>query len=264
MKVLTSFLLSFMLLAVGLDSSHMSLYNKNPSEVTSAFETLGWQFEYAPEEQMSSYYKKVYNTDTVPEDLSVQGATIFEDKTIYLINSSKGASTALNHEVGHFVDYCYAVSGTGTLFSETSDFNKIYEKEAKTSKIFDEYAVSTATEYFATAYKNYVENNSTLKKDYPNTYTMVDSCLLVIGETDWSNYSSGSSSSNESDNSEESTEIISDSIPEGYVDSLVEIVSWEVKSNGDVDITYRNNNGLSFDEIIKYFIKLLNTPAEDS
>lgn len=95
------------------------------------------------------------------------GLFVKSDKTILL--DSNAVDWAFNHEYGHFIDNInYNISTSRT-------FKDIYNNEKnKFDFINKEYANSSTTEYFACAYREYIEQPNKLKNMCIETYNFID------------------------------------------------------------------------------------------
>lgn len=116
------------------------------------------------------------------------GEKFFNDssKRIVAVTSYKGSSkecsinigtrdsTAVLHEMGHFIDY---VSG---YLSNTEEYKSIWGSEVEAFKSFHytaEENTNTANEYFAESFQVYVESPSELQKNCPQSYDYIVNTL---------------------------------------------------------------------------------------
>ncbi len=121
-----------------------------------------------------SAYEKLNFTVTV--DPSVDYSGKFDAKTQSII-VRKNSDEAIYHELGHFVAF---VAGN---VDTTAEFQKIYASEKSKfvgTRGNDSYVTSTAEEYFAESYQDYVENPTALKSARPQTYTYVANAVAKI------------------------------------------------------------------------------------
>lgn len=119
------------------------------------------------------------------------GEKFFNDsnKRIVAVTSYKGSSkecsinigtkdsTAVLHEMGHFVDY---VCG---YLSETEEYKSIWGSEVEAFKSFHYTAdenTNTANEYFAESFQVYIESPSELQKNCPQSYDYIIKILEVL------------------------------------------------------------------------------------
>lgn len=153
-------------------------YNKLPQGVRDAFESGGWKVIITDIFKVN-FVSALYNG--VPSGGYSAGYTEFASKSIVLTNTD--AAGAMNHEIGHYFDYMLA----GQI-SSTDSFISIYNDE-KTS--FDEgtndYAMSDPAEYFAEAFREYIECAGYLKKCCPSTYTTLNNLVSPYGGTQTDN-----------------------------------------------------------------------------
>lgn len=101
---------------------------------------------------------------------SILGLTVYKDKTIYIDNRSK-AATSVEHEIGHYVNYKYDWIDT------SNEFRNIYAEERKDFiKFTGSIAANTSTtiEYYAEAYQEYLWHPNKLKKYCPRTYEFIN------------------------------------------------------------------------------------------
>ncbi|WP_049945261.1 anthrax toxin lethal factor-related metalloendopeptidase [Butyrivibrio sp. AC2005] len=149
-------------------------YNKLPQGVRNAFESYGWRVIITDVFKVN-YISALYNG--APKGGYVAGYTETLSKSIVLANTDAGA--AINHEMGHFFDYILA----GNV-SESQEFYSIYSAECAN---FDgggnSYAMSDPTEYFAEAFREYVECAGYLKARCPDTYAVLDGLVSPYGRT---------------------------------------------------------------------------------
>lgn len=79
------------------------------------------------------------------------------------------------HELGHFLFFC-----AGNL-DINSEGKKIYKAEKGLMTAYNKnYVCSNSGEYFAEAYKNYIENPTALRKERPQTYNYVRTALSKL------------------------------------------------------------------------------------
>ena len=82
------------------------------------------------------------------------------------------------HELGHFVAF---VSGNS---DKKAEFQSIYRAEKGKYKASDKnYVTSSASEYFAESYKNYVENPGALKASRPRTYAYIAKAAAAVTDS---------------------------------------------------------------------------------
>lgn len=109
-----------------------------------------------------------------PGDLgSASGYFSAKKRCIQVVNGRNTLSTIL-HEFGHFVSY--ASGNTCSL----PDFLKIYQSE-KALYNGGTYGRSSASEYFAESFKEYIANPTVLKQSRPKTYEAVKAAVERIG-----------------------------------------------------------------------------------
>ena len=118
---------------------------------------------------------KIVLTNTLPsvegEITDISGATIAEEKTVYLLGNEMAVDYGLVHELGHFVD---AYMDFPSL---SENFEAIYEAEkgnfSYDYQIGDDYEISNSVEYFACAVDEYLINSTVLSENVPRTYEYI-------------------------------------------------------------------------------------------
>lgn len=151
-------------------------YEKQPESVKWVFNDDNWDLELAGKNELNYLYGQ---GEFYMRGYDISGATVYDIKTVYLSDSPGYAEVALNHEMGHFVDYAY-YTYYGTQPSLTDAFYYIYKQEATKSYLYEDYELSEVSEYFAQSYWSYVEEPQQLKDYYPMTYKYIDDCILDL------------------------------------------------------------------------------------
>lgn len=106
---------------------------------------------------------------SVKVDSTVNYSGKFDAKA-QLITVQKNSDEAIYHELGHFVAF---VAGN---VDQSAEFQKIYASEKDKfvgTRNNDSYIKSSAAEYFAESYQDYVERPSVLKSARPQTYNYI-------------------------------------------------------------------------------------------
>ncbi len=148
-------------------------YNMLPSALRSKFESQGWEI-------MISDVTSVNMMSAMYGGFSlggyVAGFTESYSKIIMLADSDAGS--AMNHEMGHYFDYLQGRT------SDSKQFSDIYKAE---STLLDggsnEYAKSETSEYFAEAFREYIECAGYLKNTCSRTYSYIDGLMAAYGGT---------------------------------------------------------------------------------
>ena len=87
----------------------------------------------------------------------------------------RNTDTAAYHELGHFISFVVG------QYCDTNEFKEIYNSEKNNyvgnNKV---YVTSSASEYFAESYRDYVFSNSSLKANRPMTYAAISKALAKI------------------------------------------------------------------------------------
>lgn len=130
-----------------------SLAPKASASVRSAFTKLGFTVKVNSSVNYTGYFNAV-------------------DQSITL---KKQGNDSIYHELGHFVAF---VSGNT---DKKAEFQAIYKAEKSKYKEADKaYVTSSASEYFAESYRNYIENAKALKASRPQTYAYIVKALSNI------------------------------------------------------------------------------------
>ncbi|MCR5526873.1 MAG: hypothetical protein K6F39_05760 [Lachnospiraceae bacterium] len=152
-----------------------SYYNMLPSGVRESFESQGWTIHIKDLNTVNAEASSL-GAD-VSEGEYVAGYTDTASKTIVLADQYAGY--AMNHEMGHFVDM---IMNNST--SQTEAFTTIYAAEKNQ---FDggsnSYAQSDSYEYFAEAFREYIECAGYLQATAPQTYEYIDAIVSPYGGT---------------------------------------------------------------------------------
>jgi hypothetical protein len=116
-------------------------------------------------------FHQVGMTVRINTDASYAGYTSIKDRTLTL----KKADDVVYHELGHFLS-CMAGS-----YSSGSKFASIYEAEKmKYTNSYYAYVRSSASEYFAESYKDYILDKANLKATRPQTYAAIVEALSKV------------------------------------------------------------------------------------
>lgn len=148
-------------------------YNMLPESLRNQFESEGWEIiisDVATVNMMRAMYGGVSTGGYVA------GFTESFSKSIILADTDAG--NAINHEFGHYFDY-----SKGKI-SDTELFKDIYKAESgKFDGGNNDYAKSQVGEYFAEAFREYVECAGYLHNCCPRTYSFIDGLMLNYGGT---------------------------------------------------------------------------------
>ena len=93
------------------------------------------------------------------------------------INISEKDSTAVLHEMGHFIDYYCG------FLSKTDGFQSIWGSELEAFKAFHYTAdanTSTVNEYFAESFQVFIESPDELQENCPQSYNYIIKILEVL------------------------------------------------------------------------------------
>jgi hypothetical protein len=123
------------------------------------------------DESVRDAFKEVGMKLLINTGASYTGCTNMREGVIIL----KNVDDVVYHELGHFLSYM------GSNYCTTEKFKIIYEEEReKYTKFNSSYVKSTAYEYFAESYKDYILDQDNLKKTRPKTYEAIEECLSMI------------------------------------------------------------------------------------
>ena len=141
------------------DSYYLSLLNKElnklPSNVLNKFVNSGWHIYVTSENIAKTVFGGQYS--------SVQGVTIYKEKTILISAKESCIRESTIHEFGHFIDYTYNFS------SDSVAFKNIYKEEVDLfkSRITNSSCVRDEQEFFAeTLYYMYKNPSKCTEKAY--------------------------------------------------------------------------------------------------
>ncbi|WP_026522329.1 anthrax toxin lethal factor-related metalloendopeptidase [Butyrivibrio sp. VCB2001] len=152
-------------------------YNMLPSALRKQFESEGWTITIT---SVTAVNMASAAFGGVSGAGYVAGFTHGLSKMIILADTDAGS--AINHEMGHYLDY------SKNMPSESALFQDIYKSEAT---LFDggsnEYAKSAPAEYFAEAFREYIECGGYLKSTCPRTYSFIDGYVFAYGGTQTEN-----------------------------------------------------------------------------
>lgn len=148
-------------------------YNMLPAALRNQFESEGWEI-------MISSVAAVNLASAALGGVSgagyVAGFTHSLSKMIMLADTDAGR--AVNHEMGHYFDY------SSGMVSDSAGFIDIFQSEAVA---FDggnnDYAVSDSGEFFAEAFREYIECAGYLKRTCPRTYDYINGLMITYGGT---------------------------------------------------------------------------------
>ena len=114
-------------------------------------------------------------------DKNAEATGVFSVKS-HKIALQSARSSVLLHELGHFANFL-AGDKVGT-----SEWKSIYNAEKNKYDGYNkEYAIKSASEYFAESYKDYKEHPSALRSKRPRTYQFVKSTIDGITDSDVQN-----------------------------------------------------------------------------
>lgn len=121
-----------------------------------------------------SAYEKLNFTVTVDSTVSYSGKFDARSQSIIV---RKNSDEAIYHELGHFVAF---MAGNA---DRTSEFQKIYASEKSkfsATRGNGDYVTSSAEEYFAESYQDYVENPTGLQSARPQTYAYIVNAVSKV------------------------------------------------------------------------------------
>lgn len=121
--------------------------------------------------------KKYHNSQV---DYEIAGLTSYSRQRIFFGNYGESLKTAVIHEFGHYYDFTL-VSDNNTKFSDSEEFQKIFNEEAGNLGFIDEilsdHARERSSEYFAESFQQYFLNPELLEKNCPSTYQLFNQLI---------------------------------------------------------------------------------------
>lgn len=135
-------------------------YEKLPDKVQDMFEDNNY---------------RMHVVDLIDNDENIIGQTIFGPRLVLLKNNGPYVERTTFHEFGHILDDELA----DTFISRSYEFMIIYNEEKENFKADNnvEYFISTPSEYFASAFSEYMTRPKRLKHNTPKTYEFIEQCL---------------------------------------------------------------------------------------
>lgn len=136
--------------------------------------TLSDMQKYLPKEIYNSFISRGFSFSLVDKSEISNASGFFSarKRCIKLAIGHNTLSTAL-HEFGHFVSF---ISGNTAL---RPSFQNVYQAE-KGLYTGGTYGISSASEYFAESFKEYIANPEILKQSRPMTYSMIDQAVQQV------------------------------------------------------------------------------------
>ena len=134
-------------------------------------------YDLAPKagSNVKSAFKKLGFSVKVNSSVSYSGYFNAKDQSVTL---KKLNDDCIYHELGHFVAF---VAGN---VDKKAEFQSIYQAEkGKYTGSDKAYVTSSASEYFAESYKNFVENPGALKASRPETYAYVAKAAAAVTDS---------------------------------------------------------------------------------
>ena len=132
-----------------------------PEQTRARIHNNGWKIEVVNSRYLDDYYDGVS---------SVVGITYWGENKILMGNSVKHMRRALNHEIGHAIDYMYDWT------SYSSEWYSIWEEERLKMEIqekFDDHPIENTTEFFAECVQQYIQYNDILSRTCPRAYEYI-------------------------------------------------------------------------------------------
>ena len=151
-------------------------YSKVPWEIRDTFERMGWTVSVVDHEWLCRL-----NTMGTLAGYDTTGVTHLGAEAIYLSDKGKHACDDINHEIGHFLDVVILGDLYGINASADPVFIDIYFDECEYSDM-DPYFIQDSLEYFAEAFKEYVESPRILRMLCPRTYRYIDDAVYSYAE----------------------------------------------------------------------------------
>lgn len=147
----------------------LARYNMIPVEIRNAFEVMNWRIEVTDMATILAY--RGADAKQYPWYYELAGSTIADLKLIVLSNKRDYSIESINHEMGHFFDNILTPYNGNGRAGRRPEFYIIFNEEK--AFLGTEYTSSSATEFFAEAFKYYVENPAFLAQACPKTYNYI-------------------------------------------------------------------------------------------
>lgn len=148
----------------------LSNYYRIPENVRTRFEDFNGVLSITNENLGTKFYNN--------PDMKIVAVTNYQGtKKECSINISEKDSTAVLHEMGHFIDYYCG------FLSKTDGFQSIWGSELEAFKAFHYTAdanTSTVNEYFAESFQVFIESPDELQENCPQSYNYIIKILEVL------------------------------------------------------------------------------------
>lgn len=154
------------------------MYDKETYEEGNVYEAVWAVYSKLPhkvKEMLQDNNYRIHVVDSIQNNPNITGITYYGPRIIEIKNDMFYVSRTMYHECGHVLDNELHIK----YISETEEFKKIYEEE-KDYFVVDnnyDYFISTESEYFASAFAEYMINSYRLKVNTPKTYEFIEKCL---------------------------------------------------------------------------------------
>ena len=135
-------------------------YDKLPPKVKDIFEDSGY---------------RVYVVTLIDGDEGIMGQTIIGPRIVLIKNLGVYVERTMFHECGHVLDDKLAI----TFISSSDEFKNIYNEERLQFRADNnvDYYISSPSEYFASAFSEYMIRPVRLQHNTPKTYDFIEQCL---------------------------------------------------------------------------------------
>lgn len=142
-------------------------YYRIPENVRSCFENFGGVLSITNEDLGAKFYND--------SNMHIVAVTDYKgSKKECSINIGVKDSSAVLHEMGHFIDYYCG------LFTDTEEYKAIWDSEVEAFKSFHSTAdanTNTPMEYFAESFQVYIESPNQLQQYCPQSYDYIVNTL---------------------------------------------------------------------------------------
>ncbi len=141
-----------------------------PSPVLADFAEQGWTLRYTAQKDLSAY---------MPGDSTghVTGVTLFAEKTVYVLASSREIVEATGHEFGHYVDWRLGWP------SQEEGFARAWEAEREAyADVAGEYQAKDQKEFFASVYNDILLKRDARRACAPQAFALVEKTMGRWGE----------------------------------------------------------------------------------
>lgn len=136
-----------------------------PEIVRESFQLDGWTLSITTENLEDTWFRG-WNVGSIASGID-------SDLKEIRVESTKNGTSAVVHEMGHYVDW-----KLGTI-SSTFEWQNIWKHET-----VSKYGSTSSLEGFAEAFEQLYSNEESFKKNYPSSYEFIKSHIGEVGNVD--------------------------------------------------------------------------------